>query len=639
MRTLSMHNIAEASTFSATRAALAMRWTTAAIVVALVSWSAMQTVAPSFGNSAPQFTALRVTPYPAATADQRDDKLWIRGVVVDGRLVRPDTGSNGSGWRGVASNVSGMPALSEYIDTAGSATMVLPSGPTAVVLSAWAWQGTLDLLANTHVVQRVALDTLRDVSVVGTERRSVATFIVAVILMVTIGRMLGAVRRGRRLGWLVIVLTAMHALVWVSQPIGVTNDSPGYLDSFNTLINDGLPSYFPPGYPLLVGFAQTLGGGATGLIIAAIQHMMAIAAGAWAYALMRRTVADEFAWVTGALAGGLPAVLTMSQTLMSEIVAMFAMLGAVYFAVRARDHGKVHLAIASGVLLGWAILSRVVPLAAVVPALLLIHLVPWHTRSVRPLLISLSSAAGLVLIPLVVFTVNAGRPQLTTSAGAHVFNRVVTEQRQLDTTAPATRRLVRMMRGDDPRGIAWWDVYAHPGVRHLDGVEFDRLAMGVALEGIRMDPWAYARLTPSIAWREFTDDPSSWIERWGEAYRVLPQFENQPIGSVTATSMRWRITLEHAHATIWSVLCWMALGAALVAIAWRQTLLVALVWVPFAYLYASASVDYYTPRHNIPIIPFVASVAMFLLALVIESVVRSASQWRIVHVDRLLPPP
>jgi len=206
---------------------------------------------------------------------------------------------------------------------------------------------------------------------------------------------------------------------------------------------------------------------------------------------------------------------------------------------------------------------------------------------------------------------------LTNSVGFHLFNRVVTEQKQLDADGPATRVLLTLLEGKDPRGTSFWDLQEQGGVRDLDDSEAERLLYRVALEGIRKDPWGFLLFTPSLAWHMLLA-PAAWIPVWGETVAVHPRLETPPPLAVTAASLAWRWTLEEIHGSLWPFLCWAAVaGTCLGLFLPQRNLILALAWIPAGYLLSSACVEYFSPRYNSAIVPFVAALAMVPLGLLL----------------------
>ena len=197
--------------------------------------------------------------------------------------------------------------------------------------------------------------------------------------------------------------------------------------------------------------------------------------------------------------------------------------------------------------------------------------------------------------------------------GLHLFNRVVMEQKQLDEDGPATKTLTTLLGGKDLRaGDGWWNIQE---LVRLEDRQFELLLRRVAWEGIRKDPWHMSAYTPYLAWKVLMADASSWLPYWGDTSQRYPSLEHAPLLTFTASSWEWRLTLEEIHKTSWNVLCWLAIAGVFLGLALPQhNLALALAWVPIGYLLSSVSVEYFNPRFNAPIIPFVSALAMIPLA-------------------------
>lgn len=139
--------------------------------------------------------------------------------------------------------------------------------------------------------------------------------------------------------FLLIYLSVLHLLVWLTQFVGITNDSFWQLPTLGQ-IAQGIPAYFPPGYPLLVGLGYLISGAKAGLVIALIQHVMMIATILWCFWLLERCVGALIACGTILVLGLAAPTLFTPQAILSENVALFGMAGTLYFAVRYRDRGK-----------------------------------------------------------------------------------------------------------------------------------------------------------------------------------------------------------------------------------------------------------------------------------------------------------
>jgi hypothetical protein len=437
----------------------------------------------------------------------------------------------------------------------------------------------------------------------------------------------GPIRAGREsMAWLVFYLSAFHLLVWVNQCVGSTNDSHAYVRAYAEIVR-GEPAYFPPGYPVFVGLVGSLAGDSLGRYVTMIQHGMIVAASAWIYLLLRRFVPEPVAFLAGIVAGALSPAPTLAQSVMSEAPTLFAMVGALYFAVRSVETEHWFPALVAGLLAGWAGLLRVVPLAGLVPAMGVIQGLSARSRRLRRVGITLAVTCAMIAFPLMWFGRRSGRLLLTDSAGFHLFNRVVNEQRQLDDDGPSTRILLGLLEDRSPRGVDVWRIVEQ--VERRSGMtesQIESLLGEVAREAIRKDPWAYLFFTPSLAVRIMLDGSlGEWILAWGETGVVHPRLETPPPLGLTASGLIWRWTLEDIYRRAWPKICLLAIGGVILGAVHPHRLpILALACLPAGYLLATAAAEFHCPRYNVPVMPFIVALAAVPLGSVYERAVRSA---------------
>lgn len=426
----------------------------------------------------------------------------------------------------------------------------------------------------------------------------------------------GPVRARRRsIPWLVFSLAILHLLFWASQPIGTNSDSDGYLHSFSIFIA-GHPSYFPPGYPALLGAVTSVAGQSLGAWITGIQHGMVVVEAIWLYALLRRFVVEELALLASLLAGALIPSLTVPQALISETSASFAMLGALYYAVRSKETERSGLAVVAGLLAGWAVTTRIAPVAALCPAFCIVYLSDAVRKNRRLLGIALAATAVFTLLPVAWFWRPPRGPRLTDSTGFHLFNRVVTEQKLVNEGAPATRKLLALLGDNDPRAFRHWDLRTLSGVRELTYSESEVLLRNVSMEGIYKNPWGFLSYTLQLTWRLLAV-PTGGIPVWADTINAVPRFENPRPLAVTASSLEWRWSDERLYDRLWPALVWFAIAGIPLGMMGRQrSFVLALSWIPVGYLLATACVEMFSSRYNAPIVPFVVGLAMFPFDLV-----------------------
>jgi hypothetical protein len=446
---------------------------------------------------------------------------------------------------------------------------------------------------------------------------SLVLFVGALILFTSCAWWFGPIRTGRRnILWLIFFLSVIHFLFWTNQCVGTTYDSFGYLKT-NWFFLQGIPSYFPPGYPALLGVVGSISGDNLGRWITLVQHGMVVLGGVWIYLLLRRIMSEELSMIGGILAGAIAPSLITSQAVLSEAPTLFAMVGAFYFTVRSSETGRSWYAVLAGMLAGWAGILRIAPLAGLIPSIFLVHLLHRSKDRFRLLGITLTITAVIILIPILWCWYKSGQPELTNSLGFHLFNRVVTEQKLLDENGPATRAFLNLTEGKDPRGVPWWEIWKQDGFRKLSYIEANPLFREVALEGIRKDPLGFLVFTPHLAGRLFLTS-SSWVPAWGGTIPILPRLENPPPLTFTASSLTWRRALEKTNLVLWPIICWTAVAGTFLGLFLPQrSLILALAWIPAGYLLFSAFVEKFDARYNSSIASFVVALSMVPVAMVL----------------------
>ena len=360
-----------------------------------------------------------------------------------------------------------------------------------------------------------------------------------------------------------------------------------------------------------------------GWLIALAQHAMSVLAMVWIFRMLRPAVGLGLAWLGTLLAGGSWSALFLPQAIMSENLAFFGMTGCLYFAFRSREGGGLARAAISGALLGVAALSRVVPGPAVLPGLVLVHLLPFSRAGLIRFAVTVATGAAMVLATIGWFAWNSGSPDLTTSSGLHLWNRVVTSQGALAEEGTETRKLLALLGGSDPRGRPHWEVKDALEAKGLTYPEVEDLLGLVAKEAIRERPFAFAAFSFEQAWRLYVADAAGMIPRWGEQRAMVPELESPPLVPLSGSAYLWRGFLAAVHSATWLPLCWLSIaGLALACFLAERRLLLALGLVAPCYLFATANIEFFLPRYNVAVIPFMVCAAMAPLALVVALVAR-----------------
>jgi hypothetical protein len=544
----------------------------------------------------------------------------IAHIVADGVLQRAERLVRSDGWSVVAPQTPGTPSSLECRSCADGSRVQFEAESFLLLVETHRWPGVLRVLEGNRELHRLDLAGHDWVSVEAPIAvPSNALFALALITFGAAAVWLGPFRRRQScLPWLVFSLTTLHVIVWASHPVAVEPDSPVYLENFEAFL-DGRPGYFPPGYPLLVGLMTRSFGHTAGTWLALVQHAMVVVASVWIFAMLRRLAPEEIALAGAVTAGSLASVVVTAQWVMSEVATLFTMTGAMYFATRSAQHGRRAPAVVCGLLTGWAVTMRVVPLVALLPGILLLHLA-MPVRRWRSAALIVGVAAGLTCIPVIWFLVRSGESSLANSSGLHLFNRVMREQHEIARDAPATRELQERLGGADPRGLTWWDAMTYPGVSELSDHDVERLFWHASLETIARYPIAFAGQSARLAWRELSTELSSTEALvWGATEESLPPLENGPPLRFTAAALQWRDGAQRASRAVWPTLCWLAIAGSIASLVWRREpiLVLALLWVSLSYLVVSASLDEFSARHNVELTPFVAALAMVPLGMLL----------------------
>jgi len=543
-----------------------------------------------------------------------ESHLWIDTIIVDGQRLKWDATDHLEGWRFV--DRGGIFPLLQFEQTSGRSVLSFPCRRFVAILKPNHWSGSLRVLGNGALEQIFDIQDSNEETVMLADPpapESAVLLIGAVVFFGALAWWLGPIYLNRRGNvWLILFLSAAHLLYWAASPVGTNGDSSGYFGSIATIFASGLPSYFPPGYPALLGILDGLAGPLLGSWITLLQHAMSVFTAFWLYLLLRRIVSEGAALLGGVLVGALIPVFTTSQSVLAETPTCFAMMGAVYFATRSRDTGRLSMAVAAGLFLGWSGTLRVVPLVGLAPAVCAVLLWGAGAKYHRQLAVLAGAAIVVMISPIVWFGVRTGRPALATSSGLHLYNRVLSEQKLIDEAGPATRKLRSLLAGKDPRADHWI-VREQPGVRELGYKEQERLFRAVALEGIAKDRLGYAWYTLRLAWRDYVA-PTGWVPTWYESPDPTPDLEDSPPVPFSASGLSWRWSQEELQATIWPILCWLALAGTLLGLVHPQRAIVAaLACIPIGYLLASGAVEYFSPRYNAAIEPFVPALAVLAL--------------------------
>jgi hypothetical protein len=574
-------------------------------------------------NPPVQEYAIAIPPHPPSNAASGGNDIWVHDIIVDGQPVPlqalPRTGAwEDRGWTLIhhddaepaAIRIRGRHVTVSFLTSSSS-------GIVRVERDDDGWD--VDLFHRDRPRTTLAVLDLADGQLVGhgrsEDQHPVRVALIAILVLLA-AALFRPWRSPRALEiWVVLYLAVLHGLVWLTQSVGYNEDAHGYMEGFEKFVT-GLSSFFPPGYSFFLAPWQALFPGATGLAITAAQHVAMVATLVGLSRVAREILPDDLATAGLLLAGSLSPTLFLPQVVLAENVALFGMAGAVWFASRPASSGTIRLDVASGVLVGWAALARVVPLAVVAIPLLLVHYGKrgsW-TKAVR-------GTARVLLIAIVMMVMAAGwiwyrsvHPidhlprehefSIANSTGYHLYNRVVREQQLLDRDGPSTRRLISLV---DERfdGRVEWAVGRRLRESGMSYREIADLFGDVALEGIRRYPVRFGLYSAGMAWREYKADPTTHLPRWNTASTPVPALHHRVTLGLNASSILWRQENDKIFNRLWPMILWAPLAGLLVFPLLRGPFIfLAMLLVPAGYLFSSSSIEVFLERYVVCVVPF-----------------------------------
>jgi hypothetical protein len=544
----------------------------------------------------------------------------IRALLVDGQLLRWDAVQRGPGWHEFRPDP--FPRLAH--DGTTPSAVEFAGKHVVVVLEGTHNSREVELLRNGEVQERIDLYTDIIEGVTADRPRTIVSevpaakppawmlpaFFVAFLALLAAARPWASPTRTAF--WVLLHLVVVNLLAWTTQPVTVTNDSIGYITGSEEFFK-GKATYFPPGYSFLVGLVDVVPFLGLGRLITLLQHAMMVVAGWWLFRLLSRSLGQHWAFVAAVVAGSLATTMFMPLSVMSETLAAFTCMGAVYFAVRASEAGSGKLSVVSGLLAGWAGLARVVPVAAVCPAIACVHLLPPTWRGLRLAGVSFLSVALVLLPPMLWLKVRDDQFALSNSVGGHLFNRVVHAQGLVDRNGQSTVFVIHAV-GDRekwPNHILTRMELEKKGIGYYDALE---LLGNMAKEAIEAHPLEYTLFSFEIAWRQLFTDP--YLHRWPQVATPLDHtVEKPPLIGLTKGSLDWRMALERFQALVWEPLGWTALvGLLLLFFPPIDKRLLALACIPVGTLLASAFVENVYDRYAAPLVPFLVALAVTAMA-------------------------
>ncbi len=572
----------------------------------MLGWSAALCVPASRFHDAPPVEHFTIA--VSASADSAGNATMISRLLADGRELRGADAATTGKW------VSYWNRALSHPDTAEPASLSFDAQRMVAAIDRKGHCGHISINVSGGPLWKDSCDGGKQVLVLdlpASSSRPRWSYVLWSAAFLTLFGIVGAWRnRPRRELWLAIYLSTLHLLFWLTQPVGLLTDSINQMTTL-ALNARGLPGYFPPGYPALVGAGYLISRTHAGSIVTVVQHAMTIAAILWCYRMLARCTGAAFAFAVAIVTGAAAPTLALPQALLSENVALFGMAGALYFAMVYRERGQPYAGIGAGVLLGWAGLARIVPLAAGLPAIFAIVTDGGAPGGrLRRFGIVGAASAAVIAIPMLWFAVWSGGVALSNSIGRHLYNRAISDQRLIDPDGPAMTRLTALIAPLDPGGVPHWRIQKLLSQRGLTSQQVEVLMKRAALEGIRMAPFRYLVYSFRQSWKQYFLDPLSFMPYAANPFDYPIELEPAPPLGASANSLRWRMRLERAFAAAWPCVAWLALASLpLMGLLREKATFAALAIVPAGYIVATALVEYLLSRYNAAIVPFVFMLA------------------------------
>lgn len=425
--------------------------------------------------------------------------------------------------------------------------------------------------------------------------------------------------------WLIVNQAAILATMWLTQSVITEDDSQGYLDGVRYLFDFAFPTYYPPGTSLLVALANLVPLGGLGNRFTLLQALMMLLSAIWLYRLIQPNLPGAAAFPIVLIVSTALWWLEPPRAVLSETLAVFGILGSLYYFEKAVQRRSIAAGVLGGLLAGWAGLARVVPLAAILPA---VGLLWWLRREpgwARPVTAFAATIAVVLATPMAWFAVHGNQFALSSGSGYHLYNRVVYAQRLLATDGPATRSLVQLLDGTHPASDQHWVIREKLRQKGLSWEETNDLMGRVAVEGIASAPLAFVGFSFKELFRLLM--MPGRLNPFAVGDNVSPSIENGPPLGFSASAWRWREKMAAVQDELWPWLAWLSvLAIPVLVVQWRQSYaLLAVAVAAFGHLTGIVFTESINGRYIIPIQPFLATVALSGLVL---AVTRVASRFR-----------
>ena len=477
--------------------------------------------------------------------------------------------------------------------------------------------------------------------------------------------MLGLVRRHPDLAALTLigVVAAVLRLAFLYRvPVILTGDSqshylPGYDLAFGNQFEPELRR--PPGYAFFAaGTILVLGEELRGLVF--VQHLLGVLTAMLTYGLGRLTFGRPAGLVAGLLVALNGALVLSGQSIMTETLFTFLLVGTLLALLLAGRSGRWGWALLAGLGLGAAALTRPVAQALVilVPLAFLVY-----TRRPWPIvrgtaLVGLGCA--LVLVPWMVRNLSEhGTLSAAGGLGRSLIARTIKyDEGYFDQSRPAAegdlkaevRQFIRGQRNTIRNSRSVRSTQAGLMKRFtMTQAESDRWMRTVATEAILERPAYYVDGSLRMAWQIVLGKPKEdayserwvmrsdkdWVEQWESRVDHLLA-PNSPAEQAGVETAQW-LTEIFQPAALGPILPILAgLGLVLSIVVARPALLPGVAGLGI--LLASAALDGPVPRYRYPLDPLIALLAAGALAVTVAWLIGLWKRTRVTGSQRLEPP-
>ena len=533
------------------------------------------------------------TPVGKALAGQADTlrleisegQCHIKSILLDGRHARRDQLRSEGQWK--------TDSAGEWAHWEGPASLSFDGSRVDLVLAAQPEAGNLTLHVGDETSQLALQATEWEWRRLELAPASMWGSVFALLLAAVILVLMRPWRSGKQAAlWLAFVLCAVHSLLWLSSPVGLTADSTGYLDASHAL-SAGHPHYFPPGYGLLLGLCAAMPGWESTHWVTLLQHCAAVAATLMLFDLLRRLLPTAAAFLA-AFIGALNApTLFASQGAMTESLTASGLIFALWLALDPERRGW-RVGVASAI--AGVTLLRVIPVLAVGPLLVAAGVA---RKRLAPTLQAVLVGVGIVLVVVASNFVRSGSFDLTKDKGRHFWNHFVREQKLLDREGPMTKRLLTALGDRSPHDLDWWDVDAALSAEQRRKLGPDYLG-AVAWEAARTASlMEHTTFTLGLSTRNLFADATVFME-WRDP---VPRAEGRLVAASLSTGLAGGGRLERqatlVHRALWPWAIWIFLTTIVGTFDRRgRALWLSAIWLSVVYMVASSAVEYFNPRYN-----------------------------------------